>query len=136
LPAAAKGTSVKAAKAFVRYWVDTLNYAVLTGDTVQLRDSSGPFCKSCKSVTESIEAVYGRGGRFEGKGWVVRGIRPVGGTSVRHPTLQTAIRIHPQTMISKAGAKPQQRKGGNSLMVFTLSAQADSWIVMSWEQSS
>ena len=33
MPAEAEGTSPRAAKAFVRYWVDALNYATTTGDT-------------------------------------------------------------------------------------------------------
>ena len=33
LPPEAEGTSPKAAKAFVRHWVDTINYAMSTGDT-------------------------------------------------------------------------------------------------------
>ncbi len=43
LPAAARGSSVRSAKAFVRHYIDLLNYAMVTGDTRAFRAVSAPM---------------------------------------------------------------------------------------------
>jgi hypothetical protein len=54
LPAAAEGTSPRAAKAFVRHWVATMNYATATGDTAPLLELSSESCASCESAARRI----------------------------------------------------------------------------------
>jgi predicted lipid-binding transport protein (Tim44 family) len=52
----------------VRAYVDAANVAMATGDTAALRALSTPEC-SCLRLAESIEELYGSGGRAEGARW-------------------------------------------------------------------
>ncbi|MGH3492840.1 MAG: DUF6318 family protein [Sciscionella sp.] len=74
LPAAARGTSPAAAKAFVRYYFATINYAALSGDVSGLRSLSEPGCKSCNAIIKNITKVYGAGGYIQSENWEVRSV--------------------------------------------------------------
>ena len=52
----------------VRGYVDAANVAMATGDTAALRALSTPEC-TCLRLAESIEDLYGSGGRAEGARW-------------------------------------------------------------------
>jgi Family of unknown function (DUF6318) len=136
LPAAAKGTSAKAAKAFVRYYIDAVNFALRSGDTTALTMASGRSCSSCASVAESIAEVYRSGGKFVGRGWRVTRIKPVAGQPPSKPIMQTGIFVYPQNKVASADARPQHRNGGKNLMIFSLRRRADSWIVSRWDQAA
>lgn len=134
LPAEAQGVSAKSAEAFVRYYVETINYASATGHTAQLQSASDERCVSCAAVQSAIETVYTTGSRLEGEGWVVGAVEPVPQQPRTRPVLQTSIRISPQTRISKDGHH-QTRSGGRQLMIFTLHRGADNWLVAKLERS-
>ena len=51
MPAEARGTSRKAAVAFVRHWVDTLNYSADTLDSAPLKKLSSPECDACNAAS-------------------------------------------------------------------------------------
>ena len=71
LPAEAEGTSPAAAKAFVRHYFDSVNYAAATGDTDGLRALGASRCVSCDAIAENIEEVYSEGGVIRSGGWKV-----------------------------------------------------------------
>jgi hypothetical protein len=54
------------AGAFARYWFTALNEAARSGDTATLRSLSDESCETCRLYAESIEDLYGPGGRIEG----------------------------------------------------------------------
>jgi hypothetical protein len=72
LPAAAKGTGPKAAKAFARYYFRVVNYSALSGHTMILRKLSSPKCASCRVIARNIEGIYARGGRVTRESWRLR----------------------------------------------------------------
>ena len=72
LPPEARGTSKAAAKAFVRHWIEVLNYAGPTGDTAALRQLSDEDCAACRAIADFIEQIYGGGGQIRGEGWDVQ----------------------------------------------------------------
>ncbi len=67
LPPEAQGSSRKAAKAFVEYYVAVMSYAVRTGDTSLLQRASSSKCESCSTMLESIKETYRQGGSVEGE---------------------------------------------------------------------
>ena len=71
LPAEAAGASPKAAKAFVRYYVELLNYAFITGNVTTLRRVSTSDCSGCQDYVEFISDLYSSGGFYTGDGWRV-----------------------------------------------------------------
>lgn len=69
LPAAAEGTSVRSAKAFVHYYVDLLNYAMTTGDTDAFRAAARSTCSGCHDYVDFVDDIYSDGGYYRTKGW-------------------------------------------------------------------
>jgi hypothetical protein len=74
MPAAAKGKGRPAAKAFVRYYIDLINYAGTTGDVADMQRVSQPGCVSCRRLIELFSRTYDRGGYFHTRGWRVNNI--------------------------------------------------------------
>jgi hypothetical protein len=136
MPAEAKGTSAASAKAFVRYYIEAVNFGLGTGDVSKLRPLSDSGCTSCSAVADSIATVYENGDRLKGKGWELRGISPVANQPRSRPILETSVLINPQTKISGSGADPERRPGGRKLMVFHLESRDGQWVVSQWEQSA
>ena len=75
LPAAAEGSSVAAAKAFVGYYIEVLDYALTTGEVDLLSDESAPTCSGCRDYIRFITDLYGRGGWRRGGDWLVESAR-------------------------------------------------------------
>ena len=69
MPAAAKGDGRAAAKAFVRYYIDLINYAGRTGDVRRLKARSGTDCLSCMELVRLFSMTYSQGGYFHTRGW-------------------------------------------------------------------
>jgi hypothetical protein len=135
MPEAAKGTSAASAKAFVRYYVDAINYASGTGDTAPIKNSSASDCVSCRDVAVAIDRIYASGSHLDGGGWAVRTLAPIPGQQARRPIIQAAIQVRPQRKISNTG-HIERRQGGRKLFIFTLVRGSDGWSVASLEQSA
>jgi hypothetical protein len=136
LPAEAQGTSKAAAKAFVRHWIDVLNYAAKSGDTRTLCDLSDSRCIACAGAIDSIEEVYSAGGSMGGTGWSVLELKyqPL---QPRHaPVLAVGLNIAPQRVIPSPGAEPTRYKGGARTMSFFLERQQGAWVVVQLERTT
>ena len=129
LPAAAKGTSEAAAKAFVRYWIDTLNYATATGETNALQNLGTADCESCKNFSDTIDEIYGAGGEVTSEGWDLRSATPVANQPRNMPILQLSMFLHPQTVRKTAGSAREQLDGGRQPMTMFLLRRDDEWVV-------
>ena len=68
LPPAAQGASPKAAKAFVRYYVDVFNHARTTGETSHLLNASRR-CAGCRAYARLYTKQYALGGSNKTQGW-------------------------------------------------------------------
>jgi len=136
MPAEASGTSPAAAKAFVRHWIASLNYASSTGDTTAVQALSAADCESCTASFERIATVYANGGSIRSDGWQVRTMQLVPGQSTSQPMIDVGIRLTPQVVIKGRGSQPQEFDGGQLPMTFTLSRGFDSWRVTRLERSA
>jgi hypothetical protein len=137
LPAEANGTSEAAAKAFVRHYIELVNYAMRTGDTGDLSSLSDPACGSCAEVVQNVDELYTDGGHLEGDGWEVKAIEafPQGGP--RTYTVQAAVLVSPQKRVSQPGERPERFQGGRKAMTLSIGPSAGGgWLVMSWSQTS
>ena len=135
MPAAAKGMSEKSAKAFVRYCVSTVTYAMATGNTKPVETSSARQCASCRAVVENIRGVYAAGGRLEGNGWRVTALQPVSGQPSSRPIVQAGVFVSPQQKFSTKTAEPDHFDGGQMLMTFFLQERSGEWRVTRWDQA-
>lgn len=66
LPASARYEDPAGAANFVRHWIETSNYAALTGDTSELTELSDTNCTGCDKYIELYESIYASGGYIEG----------------------------------------------------------------------
>lgn len=134
LPPEAMGTSEAAAKAFVRHWVEVLNYAGPAGDTEALRRLSAPDCAACTAIAKFIEEVKGAGGDIQGEGWTVRSAEVVSKRSGRTAVLDVQTVVHEQHVRTSRTADMKTFRGGKRLKTFWLRAQGSSWIVTRLDQ--
>ena len=132
MPDEARGTGRKAAVAFVRHWVDTLNYSADTGSTDQLRGSTAS-CSACDGIAGFIDDVYGAGGSIESEGWDIDEIW-VANESPDFLQVAAQVDSHGQ-VVMKPGAKRKRYAGGPSLKLFTLEAEGDTWRITKLVQS-
>jgi hypothetical protein len=126
MPAEAKGTGPEAAKAFVRHFIATLNYAQTTGDTSTLRQLYGALCSFCEGVSDGLDRVQSHGGSIKTDGWSVRRLRASqGGT-----TVIALVRVAPQVVVMRQGGKPERFDGQeHGRRKFDLQASHGQWTV-------
>jgi hypothetical protein len=66
MPHAAAKNTESGAEAFVRFWIDSVNFAQATGETAPLTALNDVRCTGCRGIVEAINKPYGHGGRIEG----------------------------------------------------------------------
>ena len=136
MPADAQGTSAKAAKAFVRFYIALINHAMATGETTELRAASADGCESCNAVIGRVEDVYAQGGHIKSKGWAVRSIQLVPGTAGAHPSLDIGLRLSPQRVYKAPDAAPERFPGGRLPITIGLEQIGSRWQVTQWVRSA
>ncbi|GAA1732820.1 DUF6318 family protein [Aeromicrobium alkaliterrae] len=70
LPEAATAETPEGAEAFIRYYVEVLNYTSLTGDTETLQRASDDQCTGCAKYIDLYSSWYASGGSLAGGAWV------------------------------------------------------------------
>ncbi|HET7414974.1 MAG TPA: DUF6318 family protein [Arthrobacter sp.] len=136
LPAAARGTSARAAEAFVRFWIESLNYAATTGETSGLRRSSTASCAACGAIARFIERTYQRSGHIEGDGWEPGTFKVVSGGTSGDLVVEVVVEVRPQVVIASPEAGPTRYPGGRRLKTFWLSRTHRAWLVDRLEQAT
>lgn len=134
LPAAARGKGPRAAKAFVRYWVEVLDYSGTHGDAATLAEASDEECESCQALIHEIEGIDAAGGYIRGRGWSVRQIRPIPGQPSARPILQIGMFLAPQEMRRRRHGSVHHYEGGDQPMVFHLMRHNGHWVVTQIDQ--
>src|SRR3954453_2948158 len=71
MPAAAKEKTKAGAVAFVRHYIDALNFAQSTGKVETLAELESSTCGSCKSVRDDLSKLYQSGGHLKGGQWSI-----------------------------------------------------------------
>ena len=133
MPPEARGTSKAAAKAFVRHYISTVNYAMATGETAQLAALSGPNCGTCTAIADKVEQIYGNGGHLEGAGWSVLTLSYIDSGAPRSPLLSAGIKIAPQVAYHHNGGTPKWSKRSRGNLDFWLLFSRSSWYVSKLE---
>jgi hypothetical protein len=136
MPAEARGTSKRSAKAFVRYYVEVLNHATATGDTSRVRQLSAPSCESCAAMLERIDEIYANGGYLAGDGWRITDMKYQPLQPRRHPIISVGIRLTPQRVVERQGGSIERFEGGKNRLDLTLGRDERSWTVAQLERLS
>jgi hypothetical protein len=135
MPAEARGTSEKSAKAFVRFWIEALNYAGPTGDTEQLNEFTDAACSECKAIIRLIQNVHHDGGYIHGKGWAVQSVSTVAFGESGGRVFDAVVKVHPQEIRMSATDTVETFKGGRRLKTFWLKRRQGTWLITRLDQS-
>lgn len=128
MPAAARGTTPAAAKAFARYYFATINYAALSGDVSGLRSLSESGCKSCNTLIKNITKIYRAGGHIESENWEVTSAT-VAFRTPRVITVDLGVTEGREVIVPRVGATPRKRSGGKQPMTLYAHSTAGGWTV-------
>jgi len=71
MPPQASEDSPEGAAAFVKHYVDVLNYAAATGDVEELTHLSSESCDGCQRYITLYQETYEAGGYFKGGDWTI-----------------------------------------------------------------
>ncbi len=126
LPPEAKGKSVASAKAFARYFIDVVNFAIRTGDADAVMDVSAPGCVTCRAVKRNAERIYGSGGKIEG------GQMTPNTVTVVNPPPEAALLVgvsYSAERVVEPGKKVVRRGPTKGLLTMFLEWEADGWLV-------
>lgn len=130
LPPEAQGSSRKAAKAFVEYYIEVLNAASANGDTSELRILAHRDCEVCNNFVNFIDKVYAAGGHLKGDGWLTQRTRILGDGPERSMAVVAVVAVSPQEVVRAKGAKAEQFAGSpRQRKVFSLSGVTGQWRV-------
>jgi hypothetical protein len=129
IPAYATTNDTKGAQNFVRYWIDTLNKATVTGDTKKLKTLQKATCTVCTDFANKLDTIYGKGGHVETNGFKVN--RLVNDSSIPKPGVgvSAALTATPQTVVASKGATPQHLKGGDLRLRLIMVREKDHWVM-------
>ncbi|WP_420821093.1 DUF6318 family protein [Sinomonas gamaensis] len=75
LPESAKQNTKEGFEAFTQYWFDTITYALETGDSAPLKESSLPDCKICNDYIERSASLKTSGSWAVGPIWKTEDIQ-------------------------------------------------------------
>ena len=128
MPAEAKGTREKSAKAFVRYYIESINFAARTGDTSHLTTLGSSGCVSCEAITGNVEEIYGADGHIETDGWILNRVRTIQADK-SSATFSLDVLLQEEVVVKQAGATEEQNAGGKQPMTMFLDRRGTQWLV-------
>ena len=133
LPEAATEDSEEGAVAFVKHYIELLNYAANTGDVKPLREASDPNCEGCNSYIALFEETYANGGYFRDSLWTIDSITsPENRQSEWFAAMITSA---PDSVFVKNNhAEPDTGHGWTRTLNFEISQDGESPRLMTFER--
>lgn len=132
MPPAARAPGRAGAEAFVRYYIDLVNYSGLTGDIGEM-ELAASGCVSCKSLAEAFETTYERGGAYRTEGWRIQSQ-----FTLRQPDGEWAsllkVNQAPMVWVKAAAAEPQRFEAKQLNLRVALKRQEDEWKIADFTQ--
>lgn len=125
LPAAAQKRSDAGAEAFVRYWLDVVNFAQLTGDTSELGALNDVRCSGCRGIVKAIDSAYQSGGRIEGGEISAGRLRELPLDFGAEWAAYAKARTQPQTVVRGDGTR--ESHAGSPFDLYAYAAWEDGW---------
>ena len=132
LPAAAEGSSIRSAKAFVGYYIDLLNYAMVTGDTKAFR-AAARNCEGCDRYADLFDRIEEAGGSAQTRGWEVEEVaaaRQGNATAVVFDVDAAAVKSKP-----RANAEPTHIPPAKFELRLLLAPVGSSWRAVEFTRS-
>lgn len=137
MPEAAGAKTKAGAEAFVRHYVDVLNYATFTGETATAHALDGGKCTSCDRMLKSIENIYASDGHVEGGAWTSTPVSQVPFPDGSGRTVDVKITYGPQSVFADAESEAKRYTGGGRLVSFVLETKKGGrWQIAEWTRAS
>jgi len=133
LPQAATKNSVAGAKAFVRHWVDLVNYSGKSGDVTALQALNQEFCAGCRGLVRVITDAYGRGGHIEGGDWSIGNLRTLPLDFEADVAMYARGQARPQVIVHGDGSATKY--AGGDIYLYAYVVWTDSGWRMRWVRS-
>jgi hypothetical protein len=112
------------AAAFVRYYIDLLNYAAHSGDVDPLRDYA-PACRGCNLFADLYEQPYERGGYFKGYQWTI--INLIASPFGEGHDVLVGVKQAAGVYVPERGAAPERHRPRDYEFRFTAKNAGGSW---------
>lgn len=132
MPALARKKTPAGAKAFVRYYVEVLNSAWISGRTPQLRGLATTHCLGCRLAAREIEKSTAKGGYRRGSRWTVIALYAIPMQPLDQPIMNVAIRNSSGTYRPSRGADVRKIDAGVTGYDFHLRWVPNRWLVTKW----
>jgi hypothetical protein len=129
LPALAREQSNAGAKAFVRYYIDVLNYAHSEGVAGPLRRLGTRGCDVCQILADGIAVMAQRGGGQQGGDWHLTFSGSLPWTGQRIARVLVRVHVSPGTSRRFAGDKPHRIRPQNHTYQFDLAWNRSAWLL-------
>ncbi|MFC5266796.1 DUF6318 family protein [Kribbella qitaiheensis] len=130
-PAPAAGATLAAGEAFLKYYVDLLNYAYTTGDPEPFLTQSDKDCEGCQGLADYVRKINGKNGGLRGdyKNTLLD-LNEISRSEDGHLRGTAAIKSGTYEEVATPGASPLQQAGRTGTMEFALSPSPSSdWIM-------
>jgi hypothetical protein len=129
MPDAAKANTKAGAIAFVRHYIELINYAQATGDVEVLSGVEDASCRSCTQGRTYLASIYGAGGHVAGGEWTIR--HASAKSSGENWAVTVTGDFAPSDVFSAPTAEPSHATGGPTLTNFVV-WHSDDWKVRTW----
>lgn len=93
LPPLARERSTAGAKAFIRHYIDAINYGFAANDTRPLVDIAGSGCSACQRLARTIRRISIEGGSQDGGEWKLRHTSFIPLQPSRRPIALVTVRV-------------------------------------------
>lgn len=133
LPEEAKANTKAGAIAFVRHYVELINYAQATGDTKALAQVESRTCESCTNGRKYLYDLYSRGGHVEGGAFHPTSVQAIGKAEDADWLVLTTLKIDPEIVKRPWQSPPaKHHKGGLELASYFVTYSGDRWSISKW----
>ena len=129
MPALAKDDSRAGAKAFVRYYVDIINFSWAADSTRRLRQLSDSSCQGCRAAADGIDEVTTAGGYRRGTNWTSREIFLVPLQPASAPIANVAVHVSRGVFKESKREAAQEIEPGIRRFDFHLEWRGGTWLV-------
>jgi hypothetical protein len=138
MPEAAKANTKAGAVAFVKHYIDLINYAQATGHIDVLAAVEDPGCDSCGNGRSALARIYSAGGVITGGKLSFRFTSAAPSPRYRGWLISGSLHFAPQIVVRQAGESPENLTGGTTpANAFVSSTNAShEWRVMDWTRGS
>ena len=126
MPDLARENTDAGAEAFVRHYIDTLNYARSSGALEPIEALSDPECINCNVTFDTMRGVFGRGGKYEGGAWHVRSVKTERETWFTLVTVDTLLKA--EIVYPSSESTPRTEPLENLEIEFQVSFTDEKWI--------